>query len=367
MSGLLIATEHDAAGVTLIAAGCVLSLVAYMAAVHRSHAQLDGTTELAALVVLALGVFAILGDPIVACSVGAVVVFLLGEKKRLHALVSRIDEQELEAALQFSVLALVVLPLLPTGPFGGLLDIRPQRVWEIVLVFSGLNFLGYIARRAVGVERGYGITGLLGGVLSSTAVTLQFSRHSRTAPTLGPALARGVIGACTVLFPRVVVLSAVINPQVAIALIPRLMIPTAIGVVLFVLVARTEREKTGMALQPHESPLRLAASIRMAIAFQVAMSVLAFVRRTWGTGGVYATAAALGFTDVDALTVSMTQTNTHLDVIAQAITIGILSNTVLKLILSVALGERQFRKLAALGLVAIALGCGVGLWLNASN
>src|SRR6185436_16362818 len=98
--------------------------------------------------------------------------------------------------------------LLPQGPFGGVLAIRPRGIWTIVLFFSALNFAGFLARRAVGPGAGYTLTGLLGGLISSTGVTLDFSRKSRREPELGAALGLGVIGACTVLIPRVLVMSA---------------------------------------------------------------------------------------------------------------------------------------------------------------
>src|SRR5262249_32299256 len=129
---------------------------------------------------------------------------------------------ELRAGLQFAVLAVVVLPLLPTGPLFGVLAIKPRALWMVVLLFSALNFAGFMARRIVGASRGFGIAGALGGAISSTAVTLNFSRESRSQTSLGVALAQGVLAACTVMIPRVLIVSTVLSPPVALALLPLL-------------------------------------------------------------------------------------------------------------------------------------------------
>ena len=194
-------------GVAILLAPALLTVVAYGMATRRRAADLDGTTEVAALLVLGVGMAAGLGFPLLTSAVVAVTVLVLAEKGRIHDLIGRIGKVEFEAALQFAVLALVILPLLPEGPYGPFDSIRPRTLWTVVLLFSALNFVGYIARRAVGGARGYGITGLVGGLLSSTAVTLSFSRLSRDEPDSGRALASGVLGACTVLLPRVLLIS----------------------------------------------------------------------------------------------------------------------------------------------------------------
>ena len=134
--------------------GVALTVSAYIVATRRPGAGVDGTTEAAALSVLALAALAGMGWRMLAAGAGSVVVLALSEKTRLHALVRHVSETELHAALQFTVLAVVVLPLLPAGPLFGALAIRPRMLWTVVLLFSGLNFAGYLARRAVGLRRG---------------------------------------------------------------------------------------------------------------------------------------------------------------------------------------------------------------------
>ena len=122
-------------------------------------ADRDGTTEAAALLVLGTGSLSGLGYETLAAGVAAVAVLALAEKSRIREFIGRIGETGSGAALHFAVLAVVILPLLPTGPFGPGDAIRPRELWTVVLIFSGVNFIGYLARRAVGAERGYGIAG----------------------------------------------------------------------------------------------------------------------------------------------------------------------------------------------------------------
>ncbi len=368
VAGLLLTWDLTAAAIVILAGGMLFVGLAYAMAVRRPGVEIDGTTEAAALVVLVLGVLAGIGQMGLAAGAVAVVLLALGEKERLHWLVRKIGEREMRATLQFAVLALVVLPLLPQGPYGPLGGIRPRALWAIVLLFSGLNFAGHIARQAVGTKRGYGITGILGGLVSSTAVTLQFSRLSRGDEELGRPLALGVIGACTVLVARVFAASAVLNADVARELVVYLAPSAVVGVVLVALALRRTWPAVSRTAEPEpQSPLRLWSAIQLAVAFQLAMMLLTLATRFWGSAGVLTSAAVLGLTDVDALTVSMCRSVTNgagSALAAQGITIGILSNTALKLGVAVSLGSARFRRAVVPGFLALAAAVGLGLWLG---
>jgi uncharacterized membrane protein (DUF4010 family) len=366
IAGCLGDAGYAVMGSVIALAASALCVVGYAMAVHRPTATTDGTTEAAAVIVVALGVVAGIGWIGLAAGAGALVVLALSEKTRLHWLVRRLGEPELRAGLQFAVLAVVVLPLLPPGPYLGVIGLKPRALWAIVLLFSGLNFAGFIARRVAGAHRGYKITGALGGVISSTAVTLSFSRQSRRDVDLGASLAGGVIAACTVLVPRVVLVSAVLNPPVAVQLLMILAPAFVIGAVFVALGWRTKDDPTSSAETTPDNPLHLGAAIRMAVAFQVGMTVIAFVRKFWGLPGLFATAAALGLTDVDALTVSMSRQEALLDatIAARAIAVGIFANTLMKLGIALVLGQSGFRRRTSVGLVALAAGTVAGLvWL----
>lgn len=366
LSGLTLLEGWTAVGTVLLAAGAGLVLTGYVIATRGKGSNADGTTEAAALVVLALGLFAGQGYLVLAAATCAVVVLVLREKAELHRLVHRIGETELKAAIQFAVLALVVLPLLPEGPFGPLGGIRPRSLWAVVLLFSGLSFAGYLARRIAGPGLGYPITGLLGGVLSSTAVTLQFSRASRREPAMAGPLALGVVAACTVPLPRVALISLILSPAVARALLPYLLPPAIVGaaILAWTILRRGWKDSDGSEIKD-KSPLRLWSAIQLAILLQLVLMALTWVRQTWGSPGIIASAAVLGLTDVDALTYSMAKMGSSIqlaELAAQAIAVGILANTALKFGLALALGAGSYRWRAAIGLVALGAAIGLGLW-----
>ena len=337
-----------------------------LAARPGGHA-IEGTTEVAALLVLALGVLSGLGFFKLASGATAVMVLALSEKARLQDFVRRIGEGELRAGLQFAVLALVVLPLLPTGTYGPLGGIDPRGLWIVVLLFSALNFAGYLARRAVGPERGYGVTGLLGGLVSSTAVTFQFSRLSRENLSLAAGLALGVVGASTVLLPRILIVSALLNVEVARALLPYLVPPFVVGLVLVLYGAARRWGEAQEAKETDgiQNPLRLTSAIKMALAFQASLMLISWASTTIGQSGVLVSAALLGLTDMDALTLSMNRLGTtpeQVSLAAKAIAIGLLGNGALKVTLALVLGGPGYRRLAATGLLALSLTGAASLW-----
>lgn len=329
----------------LLAGAVAITVTGYVAASRR---DVDATTEVAALVVLAAGVLAGTGAFRLASGIIALETLLLVEKSRLHALVQRIDDAGLRAAVRFAVMALVILPLLPEGPYGPLGGIRPRGLWALVLFFSGLSFVGYLARRVVGPGHGYLVTGLIGGLVSSTNVTFTFARLSRSDPSIARALAFGAVGANAVLYPRVLVATAVLNPMVAPLLIRYLAAPALIAAITAGFGAR--RSATGVAGDVHlGNPLQLRAAIQMAALFQGVFMAVHVVRQMWGQSGLLASAAILGLTDVDALTVSMARgvaQDVSLPTAALAIAVGVLANTAMKLGLALSFGSARFKRIA---------------------
>jgi uncharacterized membrane protein (DUF4010 family) len=369
LAGWLIEGEQLVPGVLLLGSGAGLTISAYVMAARRTDAM-DGTTEVAALVLLALGSISTLGFPLVTSAVVAVMVLALAEKTRIHSAIDRLGQREFRAALQFAVLALVILPVLPKGPYGPYDSIRPRAIWIVVLLFSALNFAGYLISRWLGASRGYAVTGLLGGLVSSTAVTWNFSQRSRAETGLRRALALGVIGACTVLPIRVEIVATLLRYQIGLKLIPYMAPMLVAGAAVFLVLHR--RRGTGTSRgreEPAEqarNPLRLGNAIRLALAFQAVVLLVPLVEKMWGSKGLLASAAVIGLTDVDALTYSMSRMQGGAEAVAlgaMAIAVGVLSNTILKLIVALALGRGEFRGLAALGLVALALASGAGFWL----
>ncbi len=326
-----------------------------------SRKDVDGTTEVAALVVLAAGLLAGLGSIRLASGIIALVTLLLVEKSRLHALVQRIDDVGLRSGVRFAVMALVVLPLLPEGPYGPQGGVRPRELWALVLFFSGLSFAGYVARRLVGPGQGYLVTGLLGGMVSSTNVTFTFARLSGTGVTMDRALAFGAVAANAMLYPRVIVATAILNAAVVPSLVAYLAAPAVVAALLSVVGGLRSKPAEVSQEELLDNPLQLGGALRMAVLFQIVLIAVSVARERWGASGVFTSAAVLGLTDVDALTVSMARgvaQTVSPAVAATAIAVGVLANTGLKLALALFFGSRRFRLVAggALALMLLALG-----------
>ena len=359
MAGWLWTQAFEALAAVLLAAISCLVVIGYAAASRRDP---EATTEVAALVVLAAGTAAGVGYWALAGGVTAITTLLLVEKSRLHKIARDLDDTSLRAGVRFGVMAIVILPLLPEGPFGPWGGIRPRNLWLAVLMFSGLSFAGYLARRILRDSTGYPVAGILGGLISSTGVTLNFSRLSRSEPNLSGPLALGVVGASTVLFLRVMAATAALNPSLARALIPYFALPLLIGIVATGVGLLRNSAVAEPKTQP-ANPLQLWTSVQMAALFQGVLYLVYWLGRAWGNRGLLVSGAILGLTDVDALTISMARGGhgAPSEVAARAIVLGILSNTALKTALALTLGRSHFRWVAAAELGLIATGLALSL------
>lgn len=359
VTGVLWRDGYELAAAVLLGGAAILVAAAYVGASRR---DVDGTTEVAALVVLAAGFLAGVGKAALASAVSAATVLLLLEKTRLHGWVERVDDREFRSGVRFAVMAAVVLPLLPPGPFGPGAGFRPRELWLVVLLITGLEFAGFVARRRVGNRNGYTMAGLLGGLISSTSVTLTYARLARTQPNTASALASGAIASNAVLFPRVVLTSLVLNPALGVGVAARLALPFV--VILLALVFTLHRGEVVDGEEPEgRNPMHVGPALQLAGIYQVSIYVIDAASRYLGSGGLFVVGFLLGMMDVDALTISAarhdgTMSGATASSLPLVVVVGVLGTTLFKLGVAAALGRGAFRRrvTAALGLVALALG-----------
>ena len=361
IAGYLIESEYTLPAALLIAGALTLIVAGY---VRASKNDIDATTEVAAVVVIGAGVLAGLGELRLSAALTTLTVLLLAEKPRLHGMVARLDEPTMLAAARFAVMSIVILPLLPEGPFGPGPGIKPRDLWMLVLLFSGMSFVGFIAQRLSGAA-GYPITGLLGGLVSSTSVTLTFARLSKTHQQQQAPLATGAVAASTVLFLRVAVAVAILDATLLPVLARYLALPFMAGLVAVGLAWRSLR---GDGAEPEgiSNPLQLKNAIELTLLFQVVLYVVYYVRQWVGDAGLMATGFVLGLTDVDALTLSMTRsvaTGVAIEMACRAILTGIIANSIMKAIIAFAIGTRRFSLHAGAALIAMAAAGAAALFL----
>lgn len=360
--GLLGALGAHLCGVGLIAAGAALllgsaALIVCAYVITSMRDDPGGTTEVAAFIVLAGGVLAGMHQLTLASGLFAITTLILAEKGFIHAFVERIQSQDLMAAARFAVLALVIFPLLPQGPLGPSPGLRPQELWTFVLIFSGLSFASFVMLRLVGLHRGYGLMGLLGGMVSSTTATLNFSRESRQHPRLSAPLSLGLIAASAVLPVRVIILTAAFSPSLgahtALYLAgPLLVALAAIGLTLLL------NHHQAVDVPTPRNPLRFGAALQMALLFQGVLYLMQWVTGQFGAHGSLTSAAIVGLTDVDPLIYSMVKLGgadaTGVSAAARVLTVGVIANSVFKGGLALVIGRGAFRLFSCATLLGMA-------------
>ncbi len=309
------------------------------------------TTEIASLLVFVYGALIWWQMTELAAALAVVTVLLLATKKPLEKLSQRIGQQDIAAALQFGVITLIILPILPDQTYGPLDVLNPRRIWQMVVLIAGINLVGYALIKVMGSQQGIGLAGLLGGLASSTATTLSFSRHSREEPRLAPELALGIVLASTIMFIRVLVVVFAINSSLgSILLVP---IASAGGVGLLgcaYLWFRQQKKATDAKEQEQISannPFELWPAIRFGLLFGVILFISKAAQESFGTAGVYVSAAVAGLTDVDAITLSLSNlagSAVSETAAAQGITLAALANTAVKAFLAAVTGAPSLRR-----------------------
>jgi uncharacterized membrane protein (DUF4010 family) len=354
-------------GAGLLAAGAV-QVTGYVLAARRDPDNVGQTTEIAALVTFLLGAVAAAGERELAVGAGVLIAAVLAYKQPLHGFVDKLGSDDLYAVLRLLIATFIVLPILPDEPLDPWETLNPQALWLLVLLISGLSLVGYVLTRVLGAHRGIPITGLAGGLASSTAVTLSLARQSREPQyaKAGAAIVAGVLLAWTVSFARVFVEVLVVNRALLPAVLPALAAMSLVCAAGAGLMLRRAGKAGAEAREvPLRNPFSLTSAIKFAAVFAVVLLVVKLVQLHAPATGMYVVAAIAGTTDVDAMTLSMAEyaRSNSPQVAAHAITIAVLSNTVVKTGMVVAIGDPSIRKpvllttaaIVAAGVIAIVL------------
>jgi uncharacterized membrane protein (DUF4010 family) len=294
---------------------------------------------------------------------------LLALKDWLHQLASRINSADVEATLKFGIVTLIILPLVPDINYGPppLDVVNPYEIWLMVVLISALNFSSYLLIKVVGAEHGVGLAGLLGGLASSTAVTLGFSQRSRQAGADASALALGIVLAWTVMFFRVAIMTALINWDLGrqIAFVIGLLCVASLGACYWLW--RRNRQRERGEVKPGSNPFELGEAIKFGLLFGVVVLVSRAAQVYLGDAGLYLAAAVAGLTDVDAITLAMANLArsdaSSLQVAARAIIIAVMANTTTKCAMAIGLGSPELRRITLpIAVLLLATGA-VGAWL----
>ena len=313
-------------------------------------------TYLLGCVSTADGVAGSLKERLLLCAGTAVAVTaLLSYKDPLHALASRVSRDDLYATVKFGILALVVLPLLPDKGYGPYQALNPAKIGLFMVLVAGLSFLGYVAVRFLGPGKGLGVTGLIGGFISSTAIALSFSSRAKSEPKAATACALGILLASSIMGLRVIGVIAFTHPAlvrlIAVPLGALALAGFAAGAILYL---RKRNDDLGAEHVKFSNPFELTSAFKFGVLFTIILLVVKVATHHWGQRGGYAAALLAGTVDVDAISISLSRMapgELAPPEAALGIFLACASNTLVKAGIAVVLGGWSFgwRVVVALG------------------
>ena len=317
------------------------------------------TTEVAAIIVVFTGALVYWGHIILSIAIGVTTFVLLSIKLETDTFIRRLTREDFYATLKFAVISALVLPILPDQgvgppPFDVL---NPYRIWLMVVFISGISFLGYVLIKLVGSRQGIGLTGFLGGLASSTAVTLSFSQRSKQHIELAKPFALAITISWTMMFSRVLVEVAALNQT----LLGILWIPlTAAGIVglaysVYLYFAQKFEEESDV---PLANPFELGPAIKFGILYAGILLISRTAQLYLGNVGIYASSVLAGLADVDAITLSLAQLSDstgglEISIASRAIVLAAMSNTVVKGSIVLAAGSKTLRRTILPGFLLI--------------
>jgi uncharacterized membrane protein (DUF4010 family) len=340
--------------VTLLVIGA-LAVAAY---VRAGGVHVGATTEAAAIFAPLLGALVAWGQSGLAASMAILVTLLLTMKSGLHRLAGAVTEEEIVSILKFGIVAVILVPLLPEtamGPYGALV---PRKVGIVVVILSAISLGGYLLVRILGGRSGWSLAGLMGGLASSTAVTLSLSTQARgrEADEVRP-LAVGIVLASTVLYVRALMLVAFFDGALAARLVPRLLSLFLAGLVLGALAYRglKNEERSGVVVK---NPTEIGKAILLGLLFSAILIGARAVQAQLGPRGIWVTGLVGGFVDVDSVIVATAdlrrQGLVSVEAGASALLLATVANLTLKGLLVIGLGGRTLARRVGPAFLALA-------------
>ena len=313
------------------------------------------TTELTSIFVFLLGSLVLHGFIEICLSVTVILVVVLSSKFRIKAIVGKITPEELYDFILFVVLSLLVLPFLPNETYGPApYDvINPREIGWIIILTSGLGFLGHILIKFLGANSGILLSGVLGGLVSSTAVTWVFSKKSKENRSLSSQCATAILAASSIMFFRVLIWTFIFNQSLFKNLLPAitLILMTGLGVTVYIYQKKNSTELKDAEI-PLGKPLDLKSALVFGALYVVILLVVSYANQNLGTAGTLISSAIAGLSDVDAITISaakLAEIKIDLNTASLAILIAVMTNTLVKLGIATYGGTRELRNLLILG------------------
>ncbi|MHC4390626.1 MAG: MgtC/SapB family protein, partial [Planctomycetota bacterium] len=310
------------------------------------------TTEITSLVVFVFGGLVYFGEVALTTALTVLIVTILSLKEPLHNLARKIEAQDLYATLKFGIISVIVMPLLPNEgleiaglPF--LNVINPRKIWLIVVLVSGIGFLGYVSSKLMGARKGIALTGILGGLASSTAVAASMAERSHESKELAPQFALAVVMASTIMFPRTILEVMFVSREVALGIALPLIGAGLFGVLASAYLWLRSRggDERDIKLR---NPFRLAPAFKFGVLFAIMLILSRLAQERFDARGVYLVAAFGGLIDSRPIALSVAELAANgkltLREAVPAVMIAALANTFLKGFYAGILGSKSLRR-----------------------
>ena len=315
--------------------------------------NIGSTTEFSTIITYLLGGLVFLGYIEFSLALTVVVVVLLSLKLKIKAIIGQLTQDEVYAFIQFFIIALLILPFLPNTNFGPYNVINPSEIGWIVVLTSGIGFVGYLLMKFLDSKRGLLLTGIFGGMVSSTVVTWIFSKKSAEDPKLSNAFSIPIFSAAAVMIVRVIFWVILFNKTMLTGLLfPLILITITALAVTFYFYKKQHAKKRDTNALPLGDPLNIRDAIFFGILYTAILILISYASNEYGESGIYLSSAISALTDIDAITISMSKLggkSVAFLTAQNAILIATLTNTLIKIGLSLWFGSKQLKKNILIG------------------
>jgi uncharacterized membrane protein (DUF4010 family) len=290
------------------------------------------TSEVSALLTFIIGALSLLADVWVAMALGITTTFLLSEKAELESYVEKLNKSEFLAVLKFLVVTLIILPALPDKDYTQF-NLNPTHIWQIVVMVSTIGFVGYFLMKKFGGKVGLWVSGLMGGMVSSTAVSIAVGRIAKNNPEQGSNALQASILASSIMYLRILAIIWIINPGIIHELWWKLVILTMIGVVIAFTIKPAAQKPGQHQVSTLQNPFEIKPAIIFAILFVLLSVITILVKKFLGNAGLIILSAVVGVTDIDPFILSLVRQSQPIEhIIVSAIIVAMMSNTIIKAI-----------------------------------
>lgn len=306
------------------------------------------TTEVAALLMFAICAYIVIGDRVIGIIAGGALAILLYVKQHLHNFVERLKEKDLKAIMTFAGISLVILPILPNRTYGPLDVLNPYNIWLMVVLIVGISVLGYFIYKFVNTKTGIVTNGVLGGLISSTATTVSYARKTQDTKAIDKLAALTITIASAIALVRVMVEVGVVIPQK----LPQIILPLSVEFVIMAalcagLFYKINKGSDDKMPEP-DNPAQFKSALIFGLLYGLILLAVAFTKKEFGSEALYVVAIISGLTDMDAITLSLSQLmkNDGLGTSTgwRLILLASLSNLLFKGVMVAFLGTRQLMK-----------------------